>query len=298
MSDYIVRALSSDGGVRAFAAVTTDMVNQAHKIHQTNPIASAALGRTLTAAAMMSTMFKGEKDTLTIQIKGDGPLRGVVAVADANASVKGYVYQPQVELPLKPNGKLDVSGAIGKGSITVIRDLGLKEPYVGHVPLATGEIAEDLTLYYARSEQIPSAVALGVLVDVDLSIKASGGFIIQLMPEADDKAADKIEQVISQISPVTTMISEGMRPEDILDTLLKDFEWNITDRIETRYQCDCSRHRIERALISLGKKELEDIISEQGQAELTCHFCNEIYHFDKEQLVELLSKSQGAQNVE
>ncbi|WP_094548369.1 Hsp33 family molecular chaperone HslO [Petroclostridium xylanilyticum] len=292
MPDHIVRALSTDGTIRAFAAITTNLVNEAQKIHNTYPIATAALGRTLTAAAMMGAMLKGEQDILTIQIKGDGPLGGVVAVADSRANVKGYVHHPHVELPLKPNGKLDVGGAIGRnGYLSVIRDLGLKEPYVGQVPLATGEIAEDLTLYYARSEQTPSAVALGVLVDVDLSVKASGGFIIQLMPEADDKVAEKLENVISQLSPVTSMVSEGMNAEDILGKILKDFEWNISEKIDTRYECGCSRERIERALISLGKKELEDIIEEQGEAELTCHFCNKIYHFNKSELGALLEKS-------
>ncbi|MBZ4645672.1 MAG: molecular chaperone Hsp33 [Petroclostridium sp.] len=292
MPDHIVRALSTDGTIRAFAAITTNLVNEAQKIHNTYPIATAALGRTLTAAAMMGAMLKGEQDILTIQIKGDGPLGGVVAVADSRANVKGYVHHPHVELPLKPNGKLDVGGAIGRnGYLSVIRDLGLKEPYVGQVPLATGEIAEDLTLYYVRSEQVPSAVALGVLVDVDLSVKASGGFIIQLMPEADDKVAEKLENVISQLSPVTSMVSEGMNAEDILGKILKDFEWNISEKIDTRYECGCSRERIERALISLGKKELEDIIEEQGEAELTCHFCNKIYHFNKSELGALLEKS-------
>ncbi|MGE4284408.1 MAG: Hsp33 family molecular chaperone HslO [Clostridia bacterium] len=291
MSDYIIRAISSDGAIRAFAAVTTNMVNEAQKMHHTYPIASAALGRVLTGAAMMGAMLKGEKDILTIQIKGNGPLGGVVAVADSKSNVKGYVYDPEVDLPLKSNGKLDVGGAIGTGYLTVIRDLGLKEPYVGQVPLATGEIAEDLTLYYARSEQIPSAVALGVLVDVDLSVKASGGFIIQLMPEANNKTVEKIENAISKISSVTAMISEGMSPEDMLKTILEDFEWHITDKIETKYHCGCSQHRIEKVLISLGKKELEDIIKEQGEAELTCHFCDKVYHFNKSQLEKLLRKS-------
>ncbi|MDK2798737.1 MAG: molecular chaperone Hsp33 [Clostridiales bacterium] len=291
VSDYIVRALSTDGTIRAFAAITTDMVNKAQKIHNTYPIATAALGRTLTAAAMMGNMLKGNKDTLTIQIKGDGPLGGIVAVADSKANVKGYVYHPDVDLPLKSNGKLDVGGAVGRGYLSVVRDLGLKEPYVGQVPLTTGEIAEDLTYYYARSEQIPSAIALGVLVDIDLSVKASGGFIVQLMPDASETVAEKLEDTVRKLPSVTSMISEGMGPEDILDKVLGEFGWNISEKKETQYVCGCSRERIERALVSLGKKELEDIIEEQGEAELTCHFCNEIYHFNKEQLKFLLEKS-------
>lgn len=291
MSDGITRVMSADGTIRAFAAITTDMVNEAQRIHKMYPVAIAALGRTLTGAAMMGSMLKGERDALTIQIKGDGPLGGVVAVADSQSNVKGYVYNPEVDLPKKSNGKLDVGGAIGRGYLSVIRDLGLKEPYTGQVPLATGEIAEDLTLYYARSEQIPSAVALGVLVDVDMTVKAAGGFIIQLMPEADEKSAEKLEKIIGDIPPVTQMVSEGMNGEDIIRKVLDGFELNVFEQLPTQYQCDCSRHRIERALISLGKKELQDIIEEQGQAELTCHFCDRVYLFNRDELSKLLEKS-------
>jgi len=291
-NDYITRVVSSDGAIRAYAAITTDMVNEAQRIHHMYPIPIAALGRTLTAAAMMGAMLKGENDTLTLQIKGDGPLGGIVAVADSRANVKGYVYNPDVDLPLKPNGKLDVGGAVGRnGYLSVVRDMGLKEPYTGQVPLVTGEIAEDLTYYYARSEQVPSAVALGVLVDVDLTVKVSGGFIIQLMPEADEKVAEKLESIISSIPPVTKMISEEMNAEDILKKVLDGFELGSFDRLNTQYRCDCSQERIERALISLGEKELTDIIENQGEAELTCHFCDKKYHFNKFELQDLLNKS-------
>lgn len=292
MKDCIVRALTKDKTIRAFAAVTTDMVNKAREIHNTSPVATAALGRTLTAAAMMGTMLKGEKDTLTIQIKGDGPLGGIVAVADSKANVKGYVHQPHIDLPLKSNGKLDVGAAVGRnGYLGIVRDLGLKEPYIGKVPLVTGEIAEDITFYYARSEQIPSAVALGVLVDVDLSVKASGGFIVQLMPGADEKTVDILENTIAQIPPVTSMMSDGISGESMLERVLSKFEWDTIDIVKTQYNCGCSRERIEKALISLGRKELQDIIEEQGQAELTCHFCNGIYHFSKQELEDLLDSA-------
>ncbi|NLY42599.1 MAG: Hsp33 family molecular chaperone HslO [Clostridiaceae bacterium] len=289
MKDYIIKALTKDGTVRAFAAITTDMINKARQIHDTSPVATAALGRTLTAAAMMGSMLKGEQDTLTLQIKGDGPLGGIVAVADSKANVKGYVHQSHVDLPLKPDGKLDVGKAVGKnGYLSIVRDFGLKEPYVGRVPLVSGEIAEDLTFYYARSEQIPSVVALGVLIDVDLSVKAAGGFIVQLMPGADDKTIDILENTLAQIPPVSSMISGGMTAEDMLDKVLNKFEWSRTDTVNTGYNCDCSRERIESALISLGKKELKGIIEEQGKAEVTCHFCNEIYRFNKQELEHLL----------
>jgi len=292
MKDYITKVVSSDGFIRGYAAITTNMVNEAQRIHQMYPIPIAALGRTLTAAAMMGAMLKGEKDRLTIRIKGDGPLGGIVVAADSKANVKGYVHNPHVNLPLKPNGKLDVGGAVGRnGYLNVIRDFGLKEPYVGQVPLATGEIAEDLTLYFARSEQIPSAVALGVLVDTDLTVKAAGGFIVQLMPGADEKVAERLENIIADLPPVTKMICEGMTAEDILRKVLSGIELTNLETVDTRYHCDCSRERIEGALISLGEEELSKLIEEQGKAELTCHFCDKKYHFNKEELQTLLEES-------
>ena len=292
MQDYVIRAVSADGFIRAFAAITTNTVNEAQKIHNTYPIPTAALGRTLTAAAMMGIMLKGEKDNLTIQIKGDGPLGGIIAVGDSKANVKGYVHRPDVDLPLKPDGKLDVGGAVGrKGYLNVVRDLGLKEPYTAQVRLVSGEIAEDLTVYYAASEQIPSAVALGVLVDVDLSVKAAGGFIIQLMPGADDKIAQTIENRIGSLPSASMMISQGLSAEDILTKALKGFELAFLEKTEPKYFCGCSRERIEGALISVGEQELKDIIEQQGEAELTCHFCGRAYHFEKSELQTLLEQS-------
>lgn len=292
LNDYIIRAVTKDGLIRAFSATTTNMVKEAQRIHDTSPIATAALGRTLTAAAMMSLMLKGEKDSLTIQIKGDGPLGGIVVAADSKANVRGYVYHPHVDLPRKANGKLDVGGAVGRnGFLSIVRDLGLKEPYVGQVPLVSGEIAEDLTLYYARSEQIPSAVALGVLADRDLIVKAAGGFIVQLMPGADDRTVEKIESIIASLPSVSEMVTNGLNAEGILEKVLEGFEVDILEKTEAYYRCECSRDRIERALISVGERELQDMIEEQGEAELTCHFCNQKYHFNKQELQRLLEHS-------
>ena len=292
MGDYIIRAVTKDNHIRAFASSTTEMVNTAQKMHDTYPIATAALGRTLTAGAMMSVMLKGENDSITLQLKGDGPLGRIVTVADAQANVKGYVSNTHVHLPNKPNGKLDVGGGVGRnGFMSVVRDLGLKEPYVGQVPLVSGEIAEDLTLYYARSEQIPSAVALGVLVDTDLSVKAAGGFIVQLLPGADEHTVQKIENIIAHLPSITTMITQGLGAQEMLEHVLDGFALEVLDKITPQYQCDCSRARIERALISIGQEEMEQIIEEQGQAELTCHFCNKQYAFNKQQLEDLLTKA-------
>ncbi len=292
MEDTIVRAVSKDGAVRAFVTITTEMVSEAQKIHHTYPIATAALGRTLTAGAIMSTMLKGEKDCLTIQIKGGGPIGSIVVKSDSQGNVKGYLDNPVVDLPLRADGKLDVGSAVGRdGYLNIVRDLGLKEPYVGQIPLVSGEIAEDLTLYYARSEQIPSAVGLGVLVDVDTSVKAAGGFIVQLMPQADEGTIDKIECAISNLPSVTEMIADGLNAEELLEKVLKDFEMDILEKVDVRYQCDCSRQRIERALISVGEKELRDIVETDGEAELTCHFCNTAYQFDRKELEEILKQA-------
>ena len=293
MKDHIIRALSKNGEIRAFVAHTTHLVNKAQKIHQTYPVATAALGRALTAGAMMGAMLKGEKDSLTIQIKGDGPLGGILVVGDSKANVKGYVHNPQVETIHKANGKLDVGTAVGKnGYLNIVRDFGLKEPYIGQVSLVSGEIAEDLTYYYAKSEQIPSVVALGVLVDVDYSVKVAGGFILQLMPEASERTIDKLESVVKELKPVTQLISEGMTPEDILTNVFGDFEWEMGEKMDTQFACDCSRKRITNVLIALGREELENIIREDGKAELTCHFCNNKYNFDKKELEKLLANTQ------
>lgn len=290
MKDYIIRAVTGDGAVRASAAVTTQMVNEAQKIHGTTPTATAALGRLLTACSIMSDMMKGEKDSLTLQIDGGGPVGKLIAVGDSNANVKGYVSNPLVDLPLK-NGKLDVGGAVGTdGTLGIIRDFGLKEPYMGHVKLCTGEIGDDIALYYARSEQIPSVVALGVLVDRDYSVKAAGGMILQVMPEATEEQILQLEAMVKEMPAITTMLEEGNTPEDIVAFALRDFSSYTFETSETSYQCDCSRERIERAVRSLGKAEIQDIIDQQINAELTCHFCNKKYVVTKQELEAMLAE--------
>ena len=292
MADYIVNAITSNGAIRVVAADTTELCNRAQEIHKMSPTAAAALGRTLTAAAIMGSMLKSADDSLTIQLNGGGPIGKVVAVGDGNAKVKGYVGNPLVDLPLNEKGKLDVGGAIGRdGMLGIIRDLGLKEPYVGQVPLVNGEVAEDLTQYYATSEQLPTAVALGVLVDVDYTIKAAGGFILQVLPGAYDEDIDNVERTVQSISSVTEMLSNGKKPEDIVEQLLSDYEIEYFDNVPTKYECDCSRDRTDRALISLGKDELTKIIEEDGKAEITCHFCDNIYKYTKEELEQLLESA-------
>lgn len=292
MADYIVNAITSNGAIRVVAADTTELCNRAQEIHKMSPTAAAALGRTLTAAAIMGSMLKSTDDSLTIQLNGGGPIGKVVAVGDGNANVKGYVGNPLVDLPLNDKGKLDVGGAIGKdGMLGIVRDLGLKEPYVGQVPLVNGEVAEDLTQYYATSEQLPTAVALGVLVDVDYTIKAAGGFILQVLPGAYDEDIDNVEKTIASISSVTEMLSNGKKPEDIVEQLLSDYEIEYFDNVPTKYMCDCSRDRTDRALISLGKDELTKIIEEDGKAEITCHFCDNVYGYTKEELEALLENA-------
>ncbi len=292
MADYIVNAITSNGAIRVVAADTTELCNRAQEIHKMSPTAAAALGRTLTAAAIMGSMLKSADDSLTIQLNGGGPIGKVVAVGDGNANVKGYVGNPLVDLPLNDKGKLDVGGAIGRdGMLGIIRDLGLKEPYVGRVPLVNGEVAEDLTQYYATSEQLPTAVALGVLVDVDYTIKAAGGFILQVLPGAYDEDIDNVERTIQSISSVTEMLSNGKKPEDIVEQLLSDYEIEYFDNVPTKYMCDCSRDRTDRALISLGKDELTKIIEEDGKAEITCHFCDNVYKYSKAELETLLENA-------
>lgn len=289
MGDYILRAVTGDGAVRAMAAVTTQTVERARQIHNTTPTATAALGRVLTAASLLGCTMKGERDSLTIQMDGAGPAGRVVAISDSNANVKGYIGNPFVDLPKNSKGKLDVGGAIGRnGYFGIIRDLGLKEPYSGKVPLATGEVGDDLALYFAQSEQIPSIVALGVLVDVDYSVKAAGGLIIQVMPAATDEQIASLEKVSNELPPITKLIDEGALPEDILSFALSSFDSYTIEKSQTQYKCDCSVERIERALISLGRAEIEDMINKQHGAELTCHFCNSIYNVTEERLRELI----------
>lgn len=282
-----------DGAIRVFAAVTTDLVNEAQRIHNTYPVATAALGRLLTGAAIMGAAgLKNDTDSLTIQVKGEGDIKDLVAVTDSQSRVRGYISNPYVDRPLNKQGKLDVGGAIGGGYLSVIRDLGMKEPYIGQIPLVSGEIAEDLTYYFAKSEQIPTSVALGVLVDTDNTVIAAGGFMIQLMPEATEEMAEKLEEILSDIPHVTTMIKDGMSAEDILFRVTEGFSMICENKAVTpKYECKCSRERMERALISIGKVELQSIIDEQGEAEMTCRFCDNKYHFTKEELEELLRQA-------
>lgn len=288
--DYILRATAGDGSVRVFIANTKETVQQAFLHHKTSPVMSAALGRALTAVSIMGIMLKSDDDLVTIKINGNGPGKGLVVTGDNKGSVKGYPLNPVVDIPLKPNGKLDVQNALGEGSLTVIKDMGLKEPYVGQIPLVSGEIAEDLTYYFAKSEQTPSAVSLGVLVDRDYSIKQAGGFIIQVMPDADENIINSLENKLSTIKPFTTLLEEGNTIEDILNILLGDFGVNILDKIPVKFYCNCSRERVEKALISIGKHELETIIKEDKKATLHCHFCNKDYDFNEDDLKTLLNE--------
>lgn len=287
MSDYIVRATAADANIRAFAVTAKDMVETARQHHKTTPVMTAALGRLLCGGAIMGSMMKGEKDLITLQIQCSGPAKGLTVTADANGNVKGFALNPQVELPLNAQGKLDVGGALDLGILTVIKDMGLKEPYSGQCELKTGEIAEDLTYYFATSEQIPSAVGLGVLVDKDCTVRQAGGFIIQLMPFTPDEVVDALEKRISEIPSVTQMLEEGLTPEQILERILGDFGLEFTDTIPAAFQCDCSKERVARAIATLSKKDLDDIIKDGEAIEVKCQFCNKAYHFDVDELKEM-----------
>ena len=291
MGDYIVRATAADNQIRAFAATTKELVEKARAAHDTSPVATAALGRLLTGGVMMGVMMKGEKDLLTLQVKGDGPIGGITVTADSQGHVKGYVENPDVLLPANALGKLDVGGAVGNGMLRVIKDMGLKEPYVGQVALETGELGDDLTYYFATSEQVPSSVGLGVLMEKDNTVKQAGGFIIQLMPCTDEKVIEALEKKISEVQSVTSMLNLGMTPEDILNELLGEFHPEISEKIPAEFHCDCSKKRVEKVLISLGKKELTSIINDGKPVELKCHFCNSGYTFTTEELKEILKKS-------
>ena len=291
MKDYMVKATAANGYIRAFAATTRDLVEEAKNDHNTSPVATAALGRMLTAAAMMGSMMKGEKDLLTLKIEGDGPLGGVISTANNHGEVKGYPFNPTVLIPANAKGKLDVAEAIGVGLMSVIMDTGMKEPYVGQVALLSGEIAEDLTYYYATSEQTPSSVGLGVLLNKDNTIKASGGFIIQLMPGCPDEIIDKLEEKINGLSPVTTMLSEGMSPNDILKHILGDMDIEFTESLDLSFKCNCNKDRIEKALISVGEKELKEMIDDGKPIEVKCHFCNKAYEFKVNELEDMLRKA-------
>lgn len=290
MKDYIVRATAADSQIRAFAAVTRDVVETARKAHNTSPVATAALGRLLTAGAMMGVMMKGEKDILTLQVQGDGPLKGITVTADSRGRVKGYVGNPDVMLPPNARGKLDVAGAVGHGIINVIKDMGLKEPYSGQVALQTSEIAEDLTYYFAVSEQVPSAVGLGVLMNRDNTVRQAGGFIIQVMPFAEESTIAKLEENVQKIQSVTALLEEGHTAESLLEKVLEGFDIEITDQVSTEFYCNCSKERVEKALISIGKKDLRELIQERKPVELNCHFCNTNYVFSVEELKEILRR--------
>lgn len=291
MSDYIVRATAADNQIRAFAITSREMVEKARQIHNTSPVATAALGRSLSAGAMMGSMMKGEQDLLTLQIRGDGPLGGITVTADSKAQVKGYVNEPAVLIPANEKGKLDVSGAIGNGMLQVIRDLGMKEPYVGQTELQTGEIAEDLTYYFATSEQIPSSVGLGVLLNRDNTVCQAGGFIIQLMPYTEDKVIGALEQRLAGVSSVTELLNRGLTPEGILEELLGDLGLTVNDTIPTAFSCSCSKERVEKAIISIGSKEIREMIRDGKPIEVKCHFCNEAYSFQIEELKKILEKA-------
>lgn len=291
MSDYIVRATAANRQIRAFAITSRELVEYSRSVHNTSPVVTAALGRLLSAGAMMGVMMKGEKDLLTLQMKGDGPVNGITVTADSQGNVKGYAGNPNVVIPPNYLGKLDVGAAIGYGTLTVIKDLGMKEPYCSQTALTTSEVAEDLTYYFATSEQVPSAVGLGVLMNKDNTVRQAGGFIIQLMPFAEDKIIDVLEKKINEITSVTNMLEEGMTPEDILKHVLSEFDVEFTGRIPAQFECNCSKERVSKALISIGRKELQEIIDEGKDIEVNCHFCNTDYTFNIEELKEIKRKA-------
>ena len=291
MRDYIVRATAANNQIRAFAATTKETVEAARQAHNTSPVATAALGRLLTGGAMMGSMMKNDSDMLTIQIKGDGPIGGLTVTADSKGNVKGYVEHPEVMLPPNAQGKLDVAGALGIGLISVIKDMGLKEPYVGQTILQTSEIAEDLTYYFATSEQVPSSVGLGVLMEHDNTVKQAGGFIVQLMPFVDDDVVDRLEANIKKISSVTSMLDKGMTPEEILEEVLDGFEVEVKDTMPAQFYCNCTKERVEKAIISIGKKDIQEMIEDGKPIEVNCHFCGKSYEFSVEELKTLIKKA-------
>ena len=290
MRDYIVRATAANAQIRAFAMTSRALVEEARRIHDLSPVITAGLGRLLTASAMMGSMLKGEKDVLTLQIHCDGPVRGLAVTADSKANVKGAALEPQVMLPPNALGKLDVGGAVGNGILSVIKDMGLKEPYVGQTQLQTGEIAEDLTYYFATSEQVPSAVGLGVLMEKDNTVKQAGGFIIQLMPFAEDETINALEEKLKTMDSVTKILDDGNSPEQLLELLLGDLGLEINVTIPAQYYCDCSRARVERAMISIGKKDIQEMINDGKQVEVRCQFCDKIYNFEISDLERMLDQ--------
>ena len=292
MSDILLRAIARDAGIQISAAVTTGLVERARRIHDTTPVATAALGRTLTATAIMGSQLKVEDGSVTVQVKGNGPLGAIVCVGDADGYVRGYLQNPSADLPLRADGKLAVGAGVGRGYLMVIKDIGLKDPITGTVALVNGEIAEDLTRYFAESEQIPSACALGVLVDTDCTVKCAGGWLVQLMPGVKDADIDRLEANLAKIEPMTTMLDKGMTLEQIVQAVLDGFAVDFLQTDEIGYRCACSREKVERALISMGKTELGKMAEEQEKSEVTCQFCDKIYTFSREELHELLAHAE------
>ena len=290
MKDYIVRATAADNQIRAFAATTTQVVEIARQHHNTSPVATAALGRLLTAGAMMGSMMKNDTDMLTLQIRGDGPIQGITVTADSHANVKGYVGNPDVVLPPK-NGKLDVGGAVGIGLLQVIKDMGLKEPYSGQTILVSSEIAEDLTYYFANSEQVPSSVGLGVLMEKNNTVRCAGGFIIQLMPFAEEKTISQLEENLKNVTSVTALLDQGYTPEQLLETLLGNLGLEITDTVPTQFYCNCSKERVEQAVVSIGRKEIQEMIDDGENIEVKCHFCNTAYRYTVDELKNIIKRS-------
>ncbi len=290
-TDYVIRATAAEGQIRAFAATTRELTETARRAHNTSPVATAALGRLMTAGVMMGADMKGERDLLTLRMQGDGPMEGMTVTADSHGDVKGYVYQPAVMLPPNAQGKLDVGGALGAGVLSVIKDIGLKEPYVGQTMLVSGEVAEDLTYYFASSEQIPSSVALGVLMNRDNTVRQAGGFLIQLMPGASEEIIDGLEKRLAGIHSITSLLDQGKTPEQILEYILGEFGLEENGVIPARFHCGCSRQRVERALISVGRKELQEMIDEGKPIETGCQFCGKTYDFSVEELKAMLEQA-------
>lgn len=288
MEDYLVRAIAANGQVRAFAAYTKNTVETARQAHNTSPVVTAGLGRLLTAGAMMGSMMKGDRDVLTIKAEGSGPVGHYLVTADSKGNVKGYAANPNVILPANAAGKLDVGGSLGVGLLTVIKDLGLKEPYTGTCELVSGEIAEDLTYYFASSEQTPSSVGLGVLMTKDNTVNVAGGFIIQLMPDATEETISIVEEKISTIKSVTSMLENGLDPEGIINLILGGLDPEILDKMPVRFYCNCSKERVSKALIAIGRKKLDNIIEENEPIEVKCHFCNKAYNFTVDELKKLV----------
>ncbi|MBU5473066.1 Hsp33 family molecular chaperone HslO [Roseburia sp. MSJ-14] len=288
MSDYIVRATAADSQIRAFAITSRDLVEQSRIYHNTSPVITAALGRLLTGGAMMGAMMKGEKDVLTLQIMCSGPAKGLTVTADSKGNVKGYPQVPDVILPANAKGKLDVGGALDLGVLSVIKDIGMKEPYIGQVQLQTGEIGDDLTYYFATSEQVPSAVGLGVLMNKDNTVKQAGGFIIQLMPFTDDEIIEKLEKKVAEVTSVTDLLEQGATPESLLEQILGEFGLEINETLPVQYHCDCSKERVTRVIASIGKKDIQEMIDDNEPIEVKCQFCDKHYVFSTEELKEII----------